>query len=49
MANNFITNSTEHKTLKGQLRKLIGMSGKLKFLVGFFYLSGQYGAKWVAQ
>lgn len=40
MATNFITNSKEHKTLKGRLRKLIGMSGELKFLVGFFYFSG---------
>ncbi|MEP1141845.1 MAG: SNF2-related protein, partial [Balneola sp.] len=40
MANNFITNNSTHKTLKGRLNTLIGVSDELKFLVGFFYFSG---------
>ena len=40
MANNFITNSGTHKTLKGRLNTLISVSDELKFLVGFFYFSG---------
>lgn len=40
MANNFITNNKQHKTLRGRLNKLIGISDELKFLVGFFYFSG---------
>jgi superfamily II DNA or RNA helicase len=40
MANNFITNNKTHKSLKGRLNTLIGISDELKFLVGFFYFSG---------
>lgn len=40
MANNFITNNKQHKTLKGRLNTLISISDELKFLVGFFYFSG---------
>lgn len=41
MANNFITNNKDrHKTVKGRLNTLIGVSAELKFLVGFFYFSG---------
>ena len=40
MANNFITNNHQHKTLRGRLNKLIGISTELRFLVGFFYFSG---------
>ncbi len=40
MANNFITNSGTHKTLKGRLNTLISISDELRFLVGFFYFSG---------
>ncbi len=40
MASNFITNNKDNKSLKGRLRKLIALSGELKFLVGFFYFSG---------
>ena len=40
MANNFITNTKTHKSLKGRLNTLIGISEELKFLVGFFYFSG---------
>ena len=40
MANNFITNNKQHKTLRGRLNKLISISSELKFLVGFFYFSG---------
>lgn len=40
MANNFITNTGTHKTLKGRLNTLISISDELKFLVGFFYFSG---------
>ncbi len=40
MANNFITNNKQQKTLKGRLNTLINISEELKFLVGFFYFSG---------
>lgn len=40
MSNNFITNNSEHSTLKKRLEKLISASQELKFLVGFFYFSG---------
>jgi hypothetical protein len=40
MANNFITNNKTHKSLKGRLNTLIGISDELKFLVGFFYFLG---------
>ncbi len=40
MANNFITNNKDQKTLKGRIKKLITGSEELKFLVGFFYFSG---------
>ena len=40
MANNFITNNKQHKTLKNRLSTLISISDELKFLVGFFYFSG---------
>lgn len=40
MSNNFITNNTQQKTLKGRLNTLISISDELKFLVGFFYFSG---------
>lgn len=40
MANNFIINNKTQKSLKGRLNTLIGISEELKFLVGFFYLSG---------
>ena len=40
MANNFITNNSTHKSLKGRLNTLISISDELKFLVGFFYFSG---------
>jgi hypothetical protein len=40
MANNFITNNKQHKTLKNRLSTLIYISDELKFLVGFFYFSG---------
>src|SRR5690606_22089973 len=40
MANNFITNNKQQKTLKGRLNTLISISDELKFLVGFFYFSG---------
>ena len=40
MANNFITNNKEQRTLKGRIKKLIGGSEELKFLVGYFYFSG---------
>jgi len=36
----FITNNSEHKTLKERLKTLIEKSSELKFLVGFFYFSG---------
>ena len=35
MSNNFITNNSEHSTLKKRLEKLISASQELKFLVGF--------------
>ena len=40
MANNFITNNKEQRTLKGRIKKLISGSDELKFLVGYFYFSG---------
>ncbi|HBI88302.1 MAG TPA: helicase [Sphingobacterium sp.] len=40
MANNFITNNKQTKTLKGRLNTLISISDELKFLVGYFYFSG---------
>jgi hypothetical protein len=41
MATNFITNSHDKSTsMEKRLRKLITVSGELKFLVGFFYFSG---------
>lgn len=40
MANNFITNNKQQKTLKSRLNTLIGISDELKFLVGFFYFNG---------
>ena len=40
MLNNFITNSEKSISLKSRLKKLIGASDELKFLVGFFYFSG---------
>lgn len=40
MANNFITNNKQQKTLKGRLNTLISISDELKFLVGYFYFSG---------
>ena len=40
MAQNFITNNKDQKTLKGRVRRLITGSEELKFLVGFFYFSG---------
>lgn len=40
MTNNFTTNNKTQKTLKGRLNMLIGISDKLKFLVGFFYFFG---------
>src|SRR5690606_31921470 len=40
MSNNFITNNTTHKTLKGRLNTLLSISDELKFLIGFFYFSG---------
>lgn len=40
MPSNFITNNKDHSSLKGRIKKLIGASEELKFLVGFFYFSG---------
>jgi len=40
MANNFITNNKEQKTLKQRLNTLISISDELKFLVGYFYFHG---------
>lgn len=40
MANNFITNNKQQKTLRGRLNTLISISDELKFLVGFFYFNG---------
>lgn len=40
MANNFITNNKEQRTLKGRIKKLIAGSEELKILVGYFYFSG---------
>lgn len=40
MANNFITNNKQQKTLKSRLNTLISISDELKFLVGYFYFSG---------
>ena len=36
---NFISNESNN-TLNKRLREIIGLSGELKFLVGFFYFSG---------
>lgn len=40
MANNFITNNKQQKTLRGRINTLISISDELKFLVGFFYFNG---------
>lgn len=40
MANNFITNSSEKKSVKDRINTLLTGSDELKFLVGFFYFNG---------
>lgn len=40
MSNNFITNTTTHKTVKGRINTILTRCDELKFLVGFFYFSG---------
>ena len=40
VANNFIVNGNDAKSLKDRLGELISVSTELKFLVGFFYFSG---------
>jgi superfamily II DNA or RNA helicase len=40
MANNFISNSKQQKTLGGRLNSIIKFSEDLRWLVGFFYFSG---------